>query len=62
MTLKVESILLIKDIKYRHPDFTGISAPYEAPEKAEVVIDTDNTTVDEAVKTLVKYLEDEKYI
>ncbi|GAB3174553.1 hypothetical protein GCM10027059_46970 [Myceligenerans halotolerans] len=31
------------------PDFTGISSPYEAPEDADVVIDTSQTSVVEAV-------------
>ncbi|KAK9898311.1 adenylylsulfate kinase [Cystobasidium minutum MCA 4210] len=43
-------------------DFTGISAPYEAPENPEIEIDTETTSVEDAVKTIVKYLEDKKYI
>lgn len=43
-------------------DFTGISAPYEAPEKPEIEIDTETTSVEDAVKTIVKYLEEQKYI
>lgn len=31
------------------PDFTGISSPYEAPDDAEVVIDTTDTGIGEAV-------------
>jgi adenylylsulfate kinase len=31
-------------------DFTGISAPYEAPISAEMVIDTTNLTIDEAAQ------------
>jgi adenylylsulfate kinase len=45
-----------------HTDFTGISAPYEEPVKPELVIDTDSTSVDDAVKSIVKYLEEQKYI
>jgi sulfate adenylyltransferase len=32
------------------PDFTGISSPYEAPDDADLVIDTTVTGVDEAVE------------
>jgi len=38
-------------------DFTGISAPYEAPSDPEVHIRTDQTSVDDAVKQLVDYLQ-----
>ena len=38
-------------------DFTGISAPYEEPEKAEVVIKSGETGVEEAVVQIVEYLE-----
>ncbi len=36
--------------------FTGISAPYEVPEKPELVINTENYTVDECVDMVIKYL------
>lgn len=35
------------------PDFTGISAPYEAPTDAELVIDTARVPVDEAVARII---------
>lgn len=38
-------------------DFTGISAPYEEPENAEVVIKSGETGVKEAVVQIVEYLE-----
>jgi bifunctional enzyme CysN/CysC len=38
------------------PDFTGVSAPYEAPEKAELVVETDHTSIDESVQHIVHYL------
>jgi len=43
-------------------DFTGISAPYEAPVKPEIHIKTDETSIDDGVKQMVKYLEDHKFI
>ncbi|MBI1239468.1 MAG: adenylyl-sulfate kinase [Alphaproteobacteria bacterium] len=38
-------------------DFTGISAPYEAPEEPEVVVDTAAASADECVDALVEYVE-----
>ncbi len=40
------------------PDFTGISSPYEAPDDADVVIDTTSTSVDDAVSLVRDTLED----
>jgi adenylyl-sulfate kinase len=37
-------------------DFTGISAPYEAPENPEITIRTDQLSVEECVKKIVDYL------
>jgi len=37
-------------------DFTGISAPYEPPDNAEVVLDTSTSTIIECLKTLVAQL------
>lgn len=39
-------------------DFTGISAPYEAPAKPEIHIRTDQVDVTGAVEIIVKYLEE----
>ena len=43
-------------------DFTGISAPYEEPEHAELVIDTDKHPVRKSVDLILKYLIDNKII
>ena len=40
------------------PDFTGISAPYEAPDDPELVVDTSNLSVDEAVERVVAYIQE----
>ena len=40
-------------------DFTGISAPYEEPENAEVLIRSGETGVEEAVVQIVTYLEEQ---
>jgi sulfate adenylyltransferase len=39
------------------PEFTGISSPYEPPDDADVVIDTSDTGVDEAVARVRAALE-----
>ena len=39
------------------PHFTGISSPYELPENPEITIDTENSSVDECVNTLLATLE-----
>ncbi len=44
------------------PEFTGISAPYEEPEKPELVVPTAGRTVEESVAQLVGYLEEKGYL
>ncbi|MES9827646.1 MAG: adenylyl-sulfate kinase [Candidatus Thiodiazotropha sp.] len=39
------------------PNFTGISSPYEIPDKPEIVIDTENREIDECVNSLLESLE-----
>ncbi|MCR9172296.1 MAG: adenylyl-sulfate kinase [bacterium] len=38
------------------PSFTGISSPYEAPENPDVVIKTEELTVDEAADKVMAYI------
>jgi 3'-phosphoadenosine 5'-phosphosulfate synthase len=38
------------------PNFTGISAPYEAPEAAEIHLRTDQLSVEESVAKIIDYL------
>jgi len=38
------------------PEFTGISAPYEPPESAELVVDTETKPVDACVEEVVSYV------
>jgi len=40
------------------PEFTGISAPYEAPEQPELVLDTEATSLDECVARVETLLRD----
>ena len=38
------------------PSFTGISAPYEAPLNAEIILDTAGRTVDESAQEVIDHL------
>jgi adenylylsulfate kinase len=44
------------------PEFTGISAPYEAPLQPELVLDTNRQSVDESVGAILRHLEDKGYL
>jgi adenylylsulfate kinase len=44
------------------PNFTGISAPYEAPEKPEILLDSAALSVDESVSHLLGFLKDSGYL
>ncbi|KAF7721867.1 Adenylyl-sulfate kinase [Apophysomyces ossiformis] len=43
-------------------EFTGISAPYEAPEKPEIRIKTHEVTVEQGVQQVIQYLVDNHLI
>ena len=43
-------------------DFTGISAPYEIPQKPEIILDSVNETVEECVQQVAEYLEQKGYL
>src|SRR5882762_3066981 len=42
--------------------FTGIDDPYEAPDKAEMVIDTEKVTAVDAAQQILSYLEQRGYL
>jgi adenylylsulfate kinase len=44
------------------PEFTGVSAPYEAPERPEIVLDTNRQSVEESVEQVVRYLGEKGYL
>lgn len=44
------------------PEFTGISAPYEAPENPEIVIKSHETSVEDAVRIITEYLQNKEYV
>lgn len=43
-------------------NFTGIDAPYEEPTNPEIVIDTDQLEIEEAVDVILEYLRGENYL
>ncbi|MFA8438094.1 adenylyl-sulfate kinase [Pueribacillus sp. YX66] len=44
------------------PNFTGISSPYEEPINPELVIETDQLTIEEAADEIIMFLEKKKLI
>jgi len=44
------------------PEFTGISAPYEAPERPELVLETGRQSAEESTALLIRYLEEQGYL
>jgi adenylylsulfate kinase len=44
------------------PEFTGISAPYEPPERPELVLDTAALSVEATVAALLRHLEAQGYL
>ncbi|QOP42644.1 adenylyl-sulfate kinase [Sulfurimonas sediminis] len=45
-----------KALSGEYQNFSGVNDVYEEPQHAEIVIDTDNTSVEEAVRIIVKYI------
>lgn len=43
-------------------EFTGINAPYEEPSNPEIVIDTENESLEESVEKIVAYLKENQYL
>lgn len=39
------------------PEFTGINSPYEAPEKPEIILTTDEHSIEDCISQLIDYLE-----
>ncbi|NWK84999.1 adenylyl-sulfate kinase [Staphylococcus sp. GSSP0090] len=42
--------------------FTGINAPYEAPKNPEIIIDTEQETIETAVNQIIDYLKAHDYL
>jgi len=43
-------------------NMTGISAPYEEPENPELIIDTDQLSLEESIDVVVRFLIDQRII
>jgi len=43
-------------------NYTGIDSPYEAPENPDLIIDTDNQSIEESVSTILNFIELNKII
>ena len=54
--------LYVKARAGKIPEFTGVSAPYEAPEAPGLAVRTDGASVDESVAEVIGYLEREGYL
>ena len=39
------------------PEFTGVSSPYEAPEEAQLTVDTGEQSIEDCIKALGDYVE-----
>lgn len=44
------------------PDFTGISSPYEIPDHPEIIIETDQTTIEKSIQQILAYLKEKKIL
>lgn len=44
------------------PDFTGISSPYEPPANPEIIIETDQFTIEHSVEIILDYLRTKKIL
>jgi bifunctional enzyme CysN/CysC len=38
-------------------EFTGVSAPYEEPEAAELVVDTSSLSIEDSIRSVIEYIE-----
>ena len=64
------SICKSRDVKglYKQVDdgsiteFVGITVPYDIPETPDIVVKTNEETIDESVSKIIKYLEDKKIL
>jgi len=43
-------------------NFTGIDDPYEAPENPEIILNTDQMSLEEEVEIILDYLQNNRYL
>ncbi len=44
------------------PSFTGIGSPYEEPEKPEIIVNTEEYTIEETADFLINYLKGKQLV
>src|SRR5699024_8827236 len=44
------------------PEFTGISSPYEEPERPELIIETDKLSIEQGADAVINYLKENKIL
>ncbi|MGG3470284.1 adenylyl-sulfate kinase [Neobacillus pocheonensis] len=54
--------LYVKARQGEIPEFTGISSPYEIPDKPEIIIETDKLSIDQSVEAVISYLKEQKIL
>jgi adenylylsulfate kinase len=54
--------LYIKARQGKIKDFTGISSPYEESNDPEIIIETDKVSVDDGIKSIIRYLKERRMI
>jgi adenylylsulfate kinase len=54
--------LYVKARRGQIPDFTGISSPYEIPDRPEIIIQTNTMTIDESVNKILSSLKEQKIL
>ena len=42
-------------------NFTGVNAPYDIPEKPNLIVDTENNSIDDCVDSILNYLKLKNY-
>ena len=50
--------MLPKDDPNHIPNFTGISDPFEQPDDADLIIETNNMSIDESVEQLINFIKE----
>jgi adenylylsulfate kinase len=43
-------------------EYTGISAPYEEPENPDLVVDTEKLTIEDSVRTIIRFLKEKHFL
>lgn len=49
-------------VLYLPLEFTGVSAPYEAPSQPEIHINANKTSIEDSVAEIVRYMQDKGYL